>query len=264
LGTAVLGQAIDDAPERSGSENRHDDVREYVGSSGFSGKAKGSLRLATNNCTILDKADSASGSLLIKWSAKAGLAKLNPSSLTITSLTGTPSGGNGGVGFVFSNQALSGSFSGVLGGEFDSGQIAAAIDGASGCGGPKGLKKLAIVAGHMSPPPPPPPIHTGGCGTAPQTIHSNGVGQTFGDCNPLGLYNAAQAMEAADAYAATVGYTPSSVLVGWTCTAVSGFEGAAIDNGSGSPVTYVWVYSGTEKGWVVSALGCTIQVGVWN
>ena len=25
---AVAGQAIDDAPERSGSENRHDDVRE--------------------------------------------------------------------------------------------------------------------------------------------------------------------------------------------------------------------------------------------
>jgi len=27
VGTGVLGQAIDDAPERSGSENRHDDVR---------------------------------------------------------------------------------------------------------------------------------------------------------------------------------------------------------------------------------------------
>jgi hypothetical protein len=229
-----------------------------VTSSGFSGKAKGSLSIPTNDCTILNKANSVSGSLLIKWSVKAGLAKLNPSSLSFTSLTGTPTGGNGDVGFVFSDQALSGSFSGVLGGEIDSGQTAAAIDGASGCGAPKGLKKLAVAAGHLSPPPP------GPCGGAPQTIHSDGVGQTYADCNPLATYNVSTAIEAADAYAANIGLPDSSVSDGWSCPALPGLDLVGIDNGSGSAVGYLWLFSGAEQGSVVSASDCASRVGTWD
>jgi hypothetical protein len=167
-------------------------------------------------------------------------------------------GANGDAGFVFSNQALSGSFSGGLRGEIDSSQTAAAIDGANGCGAPKGLKKLAIAAGHISPPP------LSGCGGAPQTVHSNGVGQTYADCNPLGTYNVSAAIEAADAYAATVGRPSSSVSDGWSCPALPGLDLVGVDNGSGSAVGYLWLFSGAEQGWVVSASNCASKVATWN
>ncbi|MGA8726604.1 MAG: hypothetical protein WB565_16340 [Acidimicrobiales bacterium] len=224
-----------------------------VTSSVFSGKAKGSLSLPTNNCTILNNTNSASGSLLIKWSAKAGLAKVNPSSLSFTSLTGTPTGGNGDAGFVFSNQALSGSFAGGLRGEIDSGQTAMAIDGATGCGAPKGVKKLAIAAGHISPPP-----------VSCLVAHSNGVGQTYSDCLPLGTYNALTATEAATAYAASVGLPASDVSDGWGCAADPSINAVGISTDGSTAIDYLWVYTGNEKGWVVPPSGCTEQVGTWN
>ena len=224
-----------------------------VTSSGFSGKAKGSLSLPTNNCSILNNTNSASGSLLIKWSAKAGLAKVNPSSLSFTSLTGTPTGGNGDAGFVFSNQALSGSFAGGLRGEIDSGQTAVAIDGATGCGASKGLKKLAIAAGHISPPPV-------GC----LVVHSDGVGQSYTDCLPLGTYNSSTAIDAATAYAASVGLPASDVSDGWSCEADPSITGVGISQNGVDPIGYIWEYEGNEKGWVTAPDCPSEQVATWN
>jgi hypothetical protein len=41
---------------------------------------------------------------------------------------------------------------------------------------------------------------TGCCGSSCQTAHSNGVGQTFYDCQALGTYNQTQAMAACVAF----------------------------------------------------------------
>jgi hypothetical protein len=72
-----------------------------VTTSNFNGKGKGSLQASSNNCTNLAGTQPVSGSVAIKWTGKAGTAKLNSTTLTLTSITGTASGENGNVGFIF-------------------------------------------------------------------------------------------------------------------------------------------------------------------
>jgi len=123
-----------------------------VTTSNFNGSGKGSLSASTNNCTGLAGTQAVSGSVSIKWTGKAGTAKLNNTVVTLTSITGLPVGANGNAGFSFSNQATSGSFAGSLSGELDSNQTAATLAGPSGCGAKKGMKKINIVAGTASQP----------------------------------------------------------------------------------------------------------------
>jgi hypothetical protein len=123
-----------------------------VTTSNFNGSGKGSLSTSTNNCTALAGTQPVSGSVTIKWTGKAGTAKLNTTTLTLTSITGVPSGANGNAGFTFSHQATSGTFAGSLSGELDSNQTASTLAGPSGCGAKKGMKKINIVSGTASQP----------------------------------------------------------------------------------------------------------------
>jgi hypothetical protein len=119
----------------------------------FSGKASGDISTATNDCTSLEGTQPVSGSLAVKWTGKVDKAKLNPSTLTLTSITGVASGANGDAGFTFSDQPLTGSFAGTYSGQIDSNESASTLAGSTGCGAKKGLKKLSIVAGTLSPSP---------------------------------------------------------------------------------------------------------------
>jgi hypothetical protein len=123
-----------------------------VTTANFNGKGKGTISASSNNCTNLAGTQSVSGSVAIKWTGKAGTAKLNPTTITLNSITGVAAGANGNVGFTYSNQATSGSFAGTTSGELDSNKTAAMEGGSSGCGAKKGLKLLNIVAGTTSQP----------------------------------------------------------------------------------------------------------------
>jgi virginiamycin B lyase len=121
-----------------------------VTSVGFTGKAKGSFSWSTNNCSALSGPNPVSGALDVKWSGKAGTAKLNPTTVALTTVTGFGSGQNGDVGISFANQAASGSFPSPLQAEFDTNENVQTASGPTGCGSRKGLKKLVIVAGDVS------------------------------------------------------------------------------------------------------------------
>jgi len=123
-----------------------------VTTSNFNGKGKGTISTSSNNCTSLAGTQPVSGSVTIKWTGKAGTAKLNTTTLTLTTITGVPAGANGNAGFTFSTQATSGSFAGSMSGELDSNASASMLAGSSGCGAKKGLKKINIVSGHTSQP----------------------------------------------------------------------------------------------------------------
>ena len=126
-----------------------------VTTSNFNGKVSGKIVFSVQSCTVLNGTNSVSGSLTIRWSGKAGKAKLNPSTVTLTSLTGVQSGQNGDVGFTFTHQSTSGSFAGSLSGELDSNVSAGTINGSGThkCGAPtqnKGVNTLKIVAGSLA------------------------------------------------------------------------------------------------------------------
>jgi hypothetical protein len=128
-----------------------------VTSTNFNGKGTGSITASSDNCSSLAGTQSVTGSVTVKWTAKAGKGHINPTKITFTALTGEPVGTNGNVGFTFSNQAVSGSFSSTsstVSGELDTNETAAAASGnsAGGCGAKKGMRKLNIVAGTTSQP----------------------------------------------------------------------------------------------------------------
>lgn len=123
-----------------------------VTTANFNGSGKGTISVGNNNCTSLAGTQAVTGSVSIKWTGKAGTAKLNNTTLTLTSITGTAAGANGNAGFTFSNQATSGTFAGTMSGELDSNSTAANLAGPSGCGAKKGMKKINIVAGTESQP----------------------------------------------------------------------------------------------------------------
>jgi hypothetical protein len=106
----------------------------------------------------------------------------------------------------------------------------------------------------------------GCCGSGCQTVHSNGWGQSFYDCNPLNTFTSANAIEACTAYAKTVGGTSSNCQDVWEC--------------SGVPPTFVcysstnlnqcygpcWNYaSGAQQGGVEGGCTCPFtKAATWN
>ncbi len=123
-----------------------------VTTAGFVGKASGTISTSSNNCTSLDGTEAVTGSLTIKWTGKDGKAKLDTSTVTLTSITGDPAGANGNAGFTFSHQTVSGSFAGSISGQIDSSESAGTLAGTTGCGAKHGLKKIGIVTGSVTQP----------------------------------------------------------------------------------------------------------------
>lgn len=83
----------------------------------------------------------------------------------------------------------------------------------------------------------------GGC----LTVHSNGVGQTFTNCVPLGIINLAQALEACAAFAGDAGACTIDPI---TC------GGGDQVCSSGSSTCACWRYSGSSAGKVGQTTTC--------
>jgi collagen triple helix repeat protein/stigma-specific protein Stig1 len=79
------------------------------------------------------------------------------------------------------------------------------------------------------------------CGGSCQTIHSNGLGQSYYDCNALGTYNVTTATEAATAFSATALMTQLACTGGGSNLVIAAQTGVACAT---------WDYSGTEVGHV--------------
>jgi hypothetical protein len=117
----------------------------------FTGHAKGTITTTSNDCGTLLGTQSVTGSITVRWTGKAGTAKLNPSTLNLTSLTGVAVGTlNGNPGLQYSGQAVSGSFTGTSSGEFDSAQTATSM--ANFCASTHGLHKLTFNSGVVTQP----------------------------------------------------------------------------------------------------------------
>ena len=115
----------------------------------FAGKITGSISMTSSACKSLVGPQNVSGFLTVKWNAKAGKAKISPTSIGLFQITGTFLGSNGNVGYQFLNQRGRGSFSGTsFGGEIDSSQSATQISAV--CSSKKGLKKLTLDAGDVT------------------------------------------------------------------------------------------------------------------
>jgi virginiamycin B lyase len=154
----------------------------------FTGKVSSRIALASNSCSSFTGSPSATGSLTVNWSAKAGKANLLPTTFTLSEINGMTVGSNGEVGIHFWNQAASGSFtngSAELTAEMDSNQSGAQFSAA--CSSTKGLKKLPLVAGELGP-----PVHTYWADSSNNTIgeanlDGTGVNQNFISAHAIGL-----------------------------------------------------------------------------
>ena len=122
-----------------------------VTSTSFTGHAKGTVTLSSDNCTTLTSGPiTASGSLTVRWTAKDGTQRVAPSTVTASSITGLATGSlNGNPGLSLSGQSVGGSFGGTGSGEFDAAQTALAL--AAKCAG-NGLKGISVNAGTVSQP----------------------------------------------------------------------------------------------------------------
>jgi hypothetical protein len=83
------------------------------------------------------------------------------------------------------------------------------------------------------------------CGDTCETIHSNGAGETYYDCNPLGTYGVAAAMAACTAFA---NGDASRCSGGWDCHSTMDDKQVCYVDASGNCQTYCWTYSGTTAG----------------
>ena len=111
----------------------------------------------------------------------------------------------------------------------------------------------------------------GCCNGSCQTTHSNGIGESFFDCNMKDTYNATQAQEACEAYAGRGQCSASQ-----TCCLL-GVGGACVGNTASSVCgavqgqCFCWQYAGNLPG-TVQAVGsgkCTAACGArtdapWN
>jgi hypothetical protein len=107
------------------------------------------------------------------------------------------------------------------------------------------------------------------CGSSCQTTHSNGVGQSYYDCNPQGTMSVSQAVLACTAYAATQGHPSTYCHSGYTCAGLSGLSFVCYNTGGAGTMNcntapYCWGYSGTASSWVMSCTQCTTQQATWN
>jgi hypothetical protein len=99
------------------------------------------------------------------------------------------------------------------------------------------------------------------CGNSCQTAHSNGVGGTYYDCNPLGTYGSSSAMAACLAFA---GGDASRCTDGWNCQDDSSIEQVCYVDASEKCQMYCWTYAGTAVG-VLSDCSCPVtSIAPWN
>lgn len=122
-----------------------------VTSTSFTGHAKGTVTLSSDNCTTLTSGPiSASGALTVRWTAKAGTERVSSSTVSATTISGLAVGNlNGNPGLSLSGQSVTGSFVGTGSGEFDAAQTGLAL--AAKCAG-TGLKGISVNAGTVSQP----------------------------------------------------------------------------------------------------------------
>lgn len=108
----------------------------------------------------------------------------------------------------------------------------------------------------------------GCCSTQCQTVHSNGVGQSFYDCNPMGTHTLATAIEACVAYAQTVGGNANDCVGGWDCPQGNPSNVAVCYSAQGGMVVcsnYCWTYIGATTGDVQGCNDpCSQSLGPWN
>ena len=97
------------------------------------------------------------------------------------------------------------------------------------------------------------------CGSSCAATHSDGVGDTFYNCNAVGAPTQSAALAACAAYTGD----PSACSGSWTCNGVSTVSVCyqLSDGGCGD---YCWNYSGADNG-VVTDCSCPgTKVGPWN
>ncbi len=100
------------------------------------------------------------------------------------------------------------------------------------------------------------------CGTGCQTTHSNGVAQSFYDCNAQKSYNQAQAQAACTAYTGNASAcTPSTTCCGITLGVCLGTTAKSVCGSAGGKC-YCWQYSGPNPGKVESeGSSCSASCG---
>jgi hypothetical protein len=102
-------------------------------------------------------------------------------------------------------------------------------------------------------------VWDGNCALA----HSDGVGNFYYDCSPLGTYNATTAMEACVAYASAMGLGQADCSDGWTCPGSSETFVCFSTNGT-SPSEYCWEYSVNPGHVLVAACPIDFTGHLWN
>jgi hypothetical protein len=107
----------------------------------------------------------------------------------------------------------------------------------------------------------------GCCGSACQTTHSDGVGDSYFDCNPSGTYTEMTAISACTAYALSVHSTAANCVGPLTCKG-SSVPTICFTNSSGSCANYCWQYTGVyADGGPGTVWDCACPahlVGGWN
>jgi hypothetical protein len=102
----------------------------------------------------------------------------------------------------------------------------------------------------------------GCCGTGCETTHTDGVGQSFYDCNAQGSYNQSQAQEACTAYTGNASAcTPSTTCCGITLGVCLGVTAHSVC-GSANGKCNCWQYQGQNPGKVeTEGSGCSASCG---
>jgi hypothetical protein len=107
----------------------------------------------------------------------------------------------------------------------------------------------------------------GCCGAACQTVHTDGVGQSYFDCNPLATYTEMAAFSACAAYALSVGSNAANCTGPLTCRGSSA-PTVCFTTSSGVCATYCWQYTGVyADGGPGTVWDCACpahMVGSWN
>jgi hypothetical protein len=107
------------------------------------------------------------------------------------------------------------------------------------------------------------PCTSGACGSGGgSTItHSDGLGQTYTDSNPLGTYNVTTASEAGTAYELSIGGSSANVGDYFECSG-SSITFVCTTNTTG-PV-YCWGYQGSEAGQVSNGTCPWVSISTWQ
>jgi hypothetical protein len=99
--------------------------------------------------------------------------------------------------------------------------------------------------------------NNGVCECLTETTHSDGLGQSFDDCNPLETYSASSALEACSAYAAATGGTAANCADGWECPSVSATMVCYVN--TTTCLGPCWGYSGALAGKVEDSCVCSVS-----